>query len=290
MKIYCSTGGFKNFDFFQASQIFSKYGINSIEISSGKFVEDVLSKLLLLNESSDLMLHNYFPPAKIPFVLNLASEDHQIASQSIKFFQNAIKFSSAIKAEYYGIHAGFLFDISVNEIGQKIKPKLMMNREKCLEIFVSRVNNLAKFAMEHNVKLLIENNVLSRENLIQNKQNFLLLVDPTEIINFFNLIDPSVRLLLDVGHLKVSSNTLKFDLVTAFKDLQPLTNGYHLSDNAGESDDHLFFDLNAWFFPYLSNKVAFSTLEINGSSEKDVLKIYRLANAISNSRNTLNES
>lgn len=282
MKVYCSTGGFKGITFYEAGNLFLKAGINAIEFSAGKPTKQTLSKLAELNSSSDLMIHNYFPPPHTPFVLNLASKDDLIVKKSLEFFQNAIKISSALSAKYYGIHSGFLSDVSVKEIGGVIDASVTISRDEGMEIFVANVNALAKFANEYEVKLLVENNVLSYKNFIHNRKNTLLLADPGDIKNFFHEVNKDVKLLLDVGHLKVSSNTLGFDLNQAISDTEQWVNGYHLSENLGESDDHMNFGSDAWFFPYLNKSVDFATLEINNASPEEVAKTWQLTNAIVN--------
>ena len=85
MEIFCSTGGFKTRDFFESSQAFLENGIRNIELSAGTDRPDFRKRLKQLNTEANLMLHNYFPPANDPLVLNLASLDNEIANRSIDF-------------------------------------------------------------------------------------------------------------------------------------------------------------------------------------------------------------
>jgi sugar phosphate isomerase/epimerase len=276
MKVFCSTGGFDKKPFHETAESFLKVGINEIEFSAGLPTNDILPRLLKLNQEADLMLHNYFPPPKIPFVLNLASKDEFIARKTTEFFQNGIKLSAAINAKYYGVHAGFLSDISISEIGNLIKANSLLDRDQGMEIFVSNINALGKFATDYGVALLVENNVLSQQNFTQNQRNPLLLADPDEINQFFQSVRNDIRLLLDFGHLKVSSNTLGFDLNSAAANIQHWVGGYHLSEKLGMMDDHLNFDSSAWFFPYLDASVDFATLEIKNSSPQDIHETWKM--------------
>ena len=282
MKVFCSTGGFDEKPFNETAESFLKVGINEIELSAGLPTSDILLRLSNLNQEANLMLHNYFPPPEIPFVLNLASKDEFITKKTIKFFQNGIKLSAAINAKYYGVHAGFLSDISVSEIGNLIKKSSLLNREQGMEIFVSNVNELGKFAADYGVILLVENNVLSQQNFTQHHTNPLLLADPDEISQFFQAARKDIKLLLDFGHLKVSSNTLGFDLNLAAANIQHWVGGYHLSENLGTMDDHLNFDSSAWFFPYLDVSVDFATLEIKNSSPQDIHETWKMTHKIVN--------
>jgi sugar phosphate isomerase/epimerase len=276
MEVFCSTGGFEDMTFYETGKLFSKFGINKIELSAGLPSKDMIKQLINLSREVDLMLHNYFPPPEIPFVLNLDSKDEIVIKKTFNFFRKGIELSAKVGAKYYGIHAGFLSDISVLEIGNLINSRMLLNRDKGLEIFTSNINALENYASSNGIVLLVENNVLSKRNFVQNHANPLLLADPEEIAKFFESANKGVKLLLDVGHLKVSSNTLGFDLYSAVSCLQPWVAGYHLSENRGELDDHLNFDANAWFFPYLDPGVDFATLEIKNSRPEDIYKTWKM--------------
>lgn len=284
MKIYCSTGGFEDKPFYEVANSFLKLGIKQVELSSGSLVAGVPEKLISLSREIDLMLHNYFPPPKNPFVLNLASKDVQISKRTMEFFQKAIQLSASIGAKYYGVHAGFLTDISVLEIGKTINAKSILGRDEGMEIFISNITILDKFAVNHGVVLLVENNVLSKKNFIDNTTNPLLLTSPEEINLFFQSVSKRVRLLLDFGHLKVSSKTLGFDLNSAVSDIQKWVGGYHMSENHGELDDHLNFDSSAWFLSHLDATVDFATLEIKNSSPEEILGTWKMVNGKVNAR------
>ena len=59
----------------------------------------------------------------------------------------------------------------------------------------------------------------------------------------------NVNLLIDVAHLKVSSNSLKFNQ-TMFEICDPWIKAYHLSDNNGLSDTNEPFSEDAWFWDF----------------------------------------
>ncbi len=271
MDIYSSTGGFKSLEFPEVGKLFLEAGIAKIELSAGEFVSDsVFEKIALLSQDAKIMLHNYFPPAKLPFVLNLASLNAVISRKTLNFFEHSIDLSARLGAEYYGIHSGFLVDPDVKQLGNRILNKEIANREIAMELFSQRTSDLAKYAEDKGVRLLVENNVLSHQNYLENGKDILLLSSPQEIDEYFRNIEGKVGLLLDVGHLKVSCNTLNLDLVQSFKQIDRWTEGYHLSENSGLEDDHRIFDLSAWFIPLLNPAVEFATLEINNSNPQEI--------------------
>ena len=106
--IYISTGGYKDLNFEDSIKELSKAGITAFELSGGKFSNDASKRLKRLSETYDLSLHNYFPPPKNPFVLNLASFRDDIVHASMNHISNAIDISSSIGAKFYGFHAGYL--------------------------------------------------------------------------------------------------------------------------------------------------------------------------------------
>jgi sugar phosphate isomerase/epimerase len=274
MEIYSSTGGFKGHEFPDAGKLLVEAGITRIELSAGKFVaESIIERIERLNKDAKILLHNYFPPTKLPFVLNLASLDSEISSRTLDFFKNSIELSARLGAKHYGIHSGFLVDPDVNQLGSAIYDKRIAGREIAMELFIQRTILLANYAEDRGVRLLVENNVLSHENYTKNGMDILLLSSPAEIDEYFRHIQGKVGLLLDVGHLKVSCKTFGLDLVQSFKQIDQWTEGYHLSENSSLEDDHRIFDLNAWFISILNPAVKFATLEINDSTPEEIAKL-----------------
>ena len=127
------------------------------------------------------------------------------------------------------------------------------------------------------IKILIENNVITIENYKKFKQNPLLLTHPDEIIKFFKKCDKNVRLLLDVGHLKVSSKTQGFNLSKGHEMLKPYIEGYHLSDNNGLRDSNEEFTKKSWFYNKMKKDVKYISIEVY---TKNLKKLKSLQNLI----------
>ena len=73
MSIFISTGGFKTKTALESVELLSKNNISDIELSGGKYSENYLKDILKFKENCKFQVHNYFPPPKEPFVINLAS-------------------------------------------------------------------------------------------------------------------------------------------------------------------------------------------------------------------------
>ena len=123
MTIYISTGGFKDIPAYKSVSKLINYGAKNIELSGGIFSSKNISNLKLKKKKVKFQIHNYFPPPKIPFVFNLASQDTLIAKRSFNHVKLALKSCRLLGSNYYSFHAGFLCDIKVSELGKKIKKK-----------------------------------------------------------------------------------------------------------------------------------------------------------------------
>ena len=154
----------------------------------------------------------------------------------------------------------------------------MISKKNAEQLFTRRLKKLAIFSKKNKIKLLIENNVVSKKNLKSFKGNPFLLSKPNEIKIFFKKIKKikNVGFLLDVAHLKVSSKTLKFDLDRAHKKLKTLIDGYHLSDNNGKIDSNKVFTSNSWFWRGINKKSSFYTIEVYNQPIKKYKKLIQI--------------
>ena len=273
--IFISTGGFKSEKSINSINKLVEKGIYDIELSGGEYEVDQIKKIIskkILHKSLNLQVHNYFPPPKSPFVFNLGSLDEEIAKISMNHALNSIKLASTLKSKYYSFHAGFLLDPKVKELGKKIKKRDIYNREISKNFFIQRVNTLAKFAETKNITLLIENNVLSSNNFEEFKENILLMVDEPECNEIMNKVRNNVKMLVDLAHLKVSSNSLNFDRISFLKKLDKWIFAYHLSDNNGKSDSNEKIRYDSWFWPYIKNNLDYYSIEVYGEEPEELFK------------------
>ena len=273
--IFISTGGFKSEKSINSINKLMEKGIYDIELSGGEYEVDQIEKIITekkLHNSLNLQVHNYFPPPRSPFVFNLGSLDEEISKISMNHALNSIELASKLKSKYYSFHAGFLLDPQVKELGKKIKKRSTYNREISKNTFIERVNILAKFAETKNITLLIENNVLSSNNFEEFKENILLMVDESECTEIMNRVRNNVKMLVDVAHLKVSSNSLNFDRISFLKKLDKWIFAYHLSDNNGKSDSNEKIRLDSWFWPYIKNNLDYYSIEVYGEEPEELVK------------------
>lgn len=232
-------------------------GFKNIELSGGTDTYDNLEEdLISLKNKYSLkfVCHNYFPPPKSHFVLNLASLDDEIYEKSIEHYKNSINLSKKLNSKKFSIHAGFFQDLSVDEIGKQIKHSHLQNKEKAIERFCAGFNEIKKDAQ--GIDIYIENNVFSNSNKLSfNNNNPFMMTNAKEYFELKKMID--FKLLLDIAHLKVSCHTLNINFMDELNILLDETDYIHLSNNNGLEDQNKIIDNSCEFlniFKSLNNK------------------------------------
>ena len=253
--VFASSGAFGRMTVEQIIESASGEGVRRIELASGTR-HDSGSELVSTLEAGvrqgyAFRVHNYFPVPEVPFVLNLASADSTNLERSLSHVRTSIDLAATIDSPYYSVHCGFCIDPSPQDLGRELHGR-KIPLDQALGVFVESVQDLADYASERGVGLLLENNVLSALNAGKVQ---LLGVRAEELENLFERINrPNVGLLLDVGHLKVSAVTLDFDVKSAAARLAPLVRCCHLSDNDGTEDSNQVIASDSWFWePLLGN-------------------------------------
>ncbi len=280
--IYVSTGGFSNRTAYETACEFFESNISNCELSGGLFQENIKELLINLKSKGNIQLHNYFPPPKKPFVMNLASSDPIINKITRKHIENAIQLASEIGTNIYSFHAGYLLDPKVDELGRRVQTQSLSNRKEALHSFIDNVNKLALYAKKLNTTLLIENNVLSKNNYKHFGENPFLMADENECKYVMKNTLDNVFLLIDVAHLNVSATSLGFDKLEFLKVVDPWIRAYHLSENDGLSDSNESVRENSWFWPYISKNLNYYSLEVYGKNSQQLADQVKLTKSILN--------
>ena len=216
-------------------------GFKNIELSGGtKHYAGFEDDLLRLQEQYGLnyLVHNYFPPPTEDFILNLASLNDDVYRKSFEHCQKAIALSRKLGATKFGVHAGFFFDFSVNEIGRNISLTKLYDIDKATEQFCDGFNALKETAK--GVELYIENNVLSQSNAKTFVgQTPLMLMDYEGYVHLKARLD--FHLLLDVAHLYVTANSLGFSFTEHLNQMLAVSDYVHISENDGLHDQSRCF-------------------------------------------------
>jgi len=228
-------------------------GFKNIELTGGTTYYDAYeSDLLELKKQYDLnfLVHNYFPPPKDPFILNLASLDRDIYDKSLDHLKKALRLTRLFGGKQFGFHAGFFVDRPVDEIGRKFGKSDLYDKEKALKNFIDGFQILKDEFKD--IDLYIENNCYSESNykVYGGKIPFMLLC-VNDVIELREKIDFS--LLLDTGHLMVSANTFHFDFKKEFQKMFEVSNYIHISNNDQKHDQNIGLTDENELFHILNN-------------------------------------
>ena len=238
--IYVSSACIRKNNIAQVIYQLAENGIRSIELSGGTdFYNEIEHDIRLLKKKYRLQYacHAYFPPPHTPFVVNLASCNDHIYQQSIEHYENCIELMKRIDCKTLSIHAGFLVEINENEIGKKLTNYILYDEKKAYERFCSAFRYISQLCAENNIELYLENNVLSAENYRQfGCHNYMMMTDYKSIMQMKDRLD--FKLLLDLGHLYVSANTLGLDYSEECSALKRYIKWVHISENNGIFDAH----------------------------------------------------
>lgn len=238
--IYVSSSCLKNKYISETVEQLALVGIRYIELSGGTdYYPDLEEDLIKLKKKYDLYYtcHAYFPPPKEPIVVNLASCDDDIYQKSISHYENCIQFMEKLDCKTLSVHAGFLIRIEAGKIGKRLDCAVIYNEEKAYDRFCSAYAYLSNLCQKKGITLYLENNVLSEENYQEFQQhNYLMMTDYDSILMMNKKID--FNLLLDLGHLHVSANTLNLDFCEECNKLKRYVKWLHVSENDGITDQH----------------------------------------------------
>jgi len=194
--------------------------------------------------------HNYFPAPEEPFLLNLASLNDQLWQRSIDHCRLGLDLASCSGAPFFSAHAGYCGDPSPDDLGNVMTEVHLELRQEYWGRFLDAVKHLGAEAARAKVKFLIENHVVIDENVAAGDHPFLCATSE-EALSLKEEAGPSVGLLLDTGHLKVTANSLGFDRDAFVEEVADVVECIHHSDNDGIRDTNQALSLDYWFLRHM---------------------------------------
>ncbi len=238
--IYVSSACVKEKSIAEVIKQLAGKGIKNIELSGGTdYYCGIMQDLEDLKRTYHLnyACHAYFPPPPVPFVVNLASCNDKIYRQSLEHYIQCIEMMKSLECRVLSIHAGFLVEINTEEIGHKVSSKTVYDEEKAYDRFCTAYEHIAELCKKNNMDLFLENNVLSAENYEEfGCHNYMMMTDYESIRKMQRQLD--FHLLLDLGHLHVSANTLGLNYSEQCRELTEYVKWIHVSENNGKVDGH----------------------------------------------------
>lgn len=270
-QIYVSSSGIRVSRIGEAVRELAQAGYQYIELSGGtKPYDGWLEELQALKVQFDLSYrcHNYFPPPRENFVMNL-SADGEVLQQTLAQVRWCLQVSQQLQADKLGIHAGFRMQPKVRELGVQIEQRELLATEVAQQRMFANLRALSEDARACGVQLYVENNVFSAANQQSfGGENPFLLTHAGEYHQYQQ--QQAFPLLLDVAHLKVSCHSLGLDFASQLHTLLAHTDYLHISDNDGLRDSNQTLREDSELYGLLcqndlSGKTV--TLEVYGSLE-----------------------
>jgi sugar phosphate isomerase/epimerase len=229
LTIYVSTSCLKDCrDLSRVLDLYSGAGIRNVELGSCHGYIEGVQEMLERYDSTNFILHNYFPPARESFIMNLASQDKRIRSQSLNVCRNAICLCGRLGAPLYSFHPGFRVEGTLDKdfgLSNAVVPY-----EKAFKTFTRSLEEILSYARAYRVRVAVEN--------LEHKNDAYMMTRPEEFSRLSETF-PEVEVLLDLGHLKIASHRLCFGIEDFIFGMRCKIAGIHLHENDGLSDRHL---------------------------------------------------
>jgi sugar phosphate isomerase/epimerase len=223
-------------------------GFTAIELTGGTaYYEGVVEDVEAVRAEYGLSfaVHNYFPPQRNEFVLNPATANPLSRKRVVEFVRAAMRLSKRWGNGVYGMHPGFLCEMS-----PELRDRYFVACERVPRghaLFYAMLDELHAIAVEEGISLAIEN--LAPRTA---EDRFSFLCDDQEIAEFLRFCAKKNRLgiLLDLAHLGVSASVLGFDRDVAVRGIFEAHAGMirelHLSEHSESVDRHGLTQRGSW--------------------------------------------
>lgn len=261
----------KTYSFEKHINLFLKNNIMNVELSG---IHEYTSLKLLENKikffqkkKMKFTFHNYFPAPKKEIILNLISRKKNNFISSQKLIDNALHLANRTGIKIYAFHPGYLKEGYIKNKKFFFSREKLQNYETSYKVFQDRLSKIIIKNKDNlkNVNLGLENLFpLPKNKKISLMNNFF------EINKIFSnnfLKKNKIKLLLDLGHLEIASNLLKFDKDTELnkilKKYSKIINEVHISANDLKNDLHLRISESPWqleTLPKLKKKLSKNTI------------------------------
>jgi len=245
-------------------------GISNMEISSfHPFESNIEDKLIrfIYKFDVELLLHNFSPPAKEGFLLNLCDQEIIFRKRAKDFIKKRISLTKKLNMDYFSFHGGFRVNYKqgIHEYSDRL------SRDEALDLFIDELKEIMTFAEKEKVHIGVENHVSIRENT----ENLLLYEVEDYKYLFDKIKSDFLHLHLDLGHLKITAKENKYDRDKFIEQLGDKIMAMHVHDNTGiKVDCHAPFNSDFWFgkeqFRHLKN-LKYCILETKTYGDMDLI-------------------
>lgn len=221
---------------FDVLDLYREAGFRNVELGTSHPYNEKISPATIGEYDFNFLVHNYFPPPREPFIINIASQNRAILKRTLDQLKTGIDLCDYLGTKLFTFHSGFRSDPDLNLWfgSDHIAPyatAMKTNIQSLIEI--------NKYAEDRGVKIAIENNVLAAYNLVNGKNKILMMCEYWEFEHLFRMVgSDNLGILLDLGHLNVTANTLGFDAEEFIRRSKDRIFAVHLHENNGKVDEH----------------------------------------------------
>ena len=234
--IYISTSCLNSKNLFKILKEYRRMGIDNIELGSNlSFTPNLVKRLKSF--TCNYIIHNYFPPPENSFTFNMASINVFARLESMNLARNAIRICNEIGSHLYSFHTGFKIDPKIpftNPNQTKEKP-----HKEAYKIFMKNISALNDYAQYYDIMLAVENLEIRK-----GMDRFYLLNTWQGLRYFVKRI--GIGILLDLGHLNITSRTLNFDKYKYIEKIHKYVSAIHVHDNDSLTDTHDGITKDSW--------------------------------------------
>jgi sugar phosphate isomerase/epimerase len=267
MKVYVSTINFGFGPLPEIMQQISDPAYSTVEISSGHPAADGSVEATIKyrdDHGASILLHNFAPPEPGDLLINLAEADSTKRQEVIDFIKSRIDLTKTLGSDYYSFHGGYRvsYRFGVRDYSESER----MTHDKAMGIFMTALEEVVEYANAQQVHIGVENHVVAPASNAQN----LITYGQADFEEIFNQISSDyLHLHLDVGHIKVTSQSLGYEPTEFISAFNEKIMTAHLHDNSGENDEHEPFLAKAWFLDQLNGlpNLKYACLETKTSGD-----------------------
>lgn len=242
------------------------HGIFNIELGAALGWQENFDFVLDFKKryNANFTIHNFFPPPKEPFMLNIAAKDEERRKQQVSFAKSSIEWCRKLDSPIYSLHFGFRTEVDedTKTIGGDVLPA-----EQAYGYAKGSLLEILDYAAQYGVKVAAENMALREDDMLLNcrPEEMQMLLRDVKNKNF--------GLLVDIGHLGITRTLMQFDIKKFIDKVQNRIFALHLHHFENNLDHQPIKDEETLGFidPSLLRRV-FAIVEVNNAEINEIVQ------------------
>ncbi len=250
MKLFVSTSalGPTPTDIGAALDMLAGLACDGIELGSTHTWRADFADVVRRAARTPLLVHNYCPPARRDFVMNIGSVDPDLRAASVAHARTCLGFAAEVGATLYTIHPGYLAEPTGRQGQHGYDFAFVGHRaehDRAFSAMVESLKELAAVAANARLTLAIET-----EGSATNP-GVLLMERPEEYERLFAAIPQGIALNFNLAHSRFAAKVHGFSLKSFVDQLHGRFAAVELSHNDGAVDQHRPLDPGSWVLDWI---------------------------------------